>query len=259
MKSLQVIKIGGNVIDDPQNLDSFMKDFARLKGFKILVHGGGKKASAMAESMGVKPKMLHGRRITDNQTLDIVTMVYAGLINKNLVAKLQGYQCNALGLTGADGNVIKAVKRPVKEVDYGFAGDLNERSVNSTFLASLMENDVCPVICAITHDQNGQLLNTNADTIATNIAIAMQHLYETSLIFCFEKPGVLRNPDDEKSLIPEISWQDYQKYKVDEIIKDGMIPKLDNAFHAIKAGVSSIIIKHARNLNNRKGTLLYSS
>lgn len=259
MKSLQVIKIGGNVIDDPQSLNSFVKNFVQVKGPKILVHGGGKKASSTAEAMGVEPKMWHGRRITDGPTLDIVTMVYAGLINKNLVARLQGGRCNALGLTGADGNTIQAVKRPVKQVDYGFAGDLNEQSVNRNFLATLLQNDICPVICAITHDKNGQLLNTNADTIATNIAIAMQNLYQTSLIFCFEKPGVLLDPDDEKSLIPEINWEDYQQYKSDQIIKDGMIPKLDNAFEAIRAGVASITIKHATNLNNERGTVLYPS
>ena len=201
--------------------------------------------------------MFQGRRITDKPTLEIVTMVYAGLINKNLVALLQGHQCNALGLTGADGNTIQAVKRPVKQIDYGFAGDLNEQSVNSTFLATLLDNNICPVVCAITHDNHGQLLNTNADTIATNLAIAMQRMYRTSLIFCFEKSGVLRDPDDEKSYIPKISWQQYQQYKSNELIKDGMIPKLDNAFEAIRAGVASIAIKHARNLNNHIGTVLY--
>ena len=184
-------------------------------------------------------------------------MVYAGLINKNLVAQLQERNCNALGLTGADGNAIEAVKRPVKQVDYGFAGDLNEHSVNSHFLSTLLENDICPVVCAITHDKKGQLLNTNADTIATNLAIAMKNLYQTSLIFCFEKSGVLRNPEDGKSFIPKISWQEYQKYKSDQIIKDGMIPKLDNAFEAIRAGVTSIAIKHAQNLNNNIGTVLH--
>ena len=258
MKSLKVIKIGGNVIDDEQTLGNFIESFVQVKGPKILVHGGGKKASTVGKVMGVAPKMLQGRRITDEATLEIVTMVYAGLINKNVVAQLQGRQCNALGLTGADGNTIQAVKRPVKQVDYGFAGDLNEYSVNSTFLATLVKNGICPVICAITHDKNGQLLNTNADTIATNLAIAMQNLYHTSLIFCFEKSGVLLDPNDEKSLIPKISWQDYQRYKSDQIIKDGMIPKLDNAFEAIKSGVGSIAIKHAQNLNNRIGTILHA-
>ena len=257
MKSLKVIKIGGNVIDDQQNLGNFIQDFVEVKGPKILVHGGGKRASAIGRVMGIEPKMLQGRRITDEPTLEIVTMVYAGLINKTLVAQLQGHKCNALGLTGADGNTIKAVKRPAAPIDYGFAGDLDGQSVNSAFLATLLENGICPVVCAITHDRKGQLLNTNADTIATNLAMAMQSQYQTSLIFCFEKSGVLRDPDNEKSFIPNISWQEYQQYKADQIIKDGMIPKLDNAFEAIRAGVTSIAIKHARNLNNHIGTVLH--
>ncbi|MDN5213904.1 acetylglutamate kinase [Fulvivirgaceae bacterium BMA12] len=257
MKSLKVIKVGGNVIDNEQNLSNFIDNFVQVKGPKILVHGGGKKASAMSRQMGVAPKMLQGRRVTDQETLEIVTMVYAGLINKNLVARLQSKQCNALGLTGADGNTIQAVKRPVKAVDYGFVGDLDHQSVNSQLLDTLLNDNICPVICAITHDKKGQLLNTNADTIATNLAIAMQNLYETSLIFCFEKSGVLRDPEDEKSYFPNISWQQYQQYKSEQIIKDGMIPKLDNAFEAIGAGVASIVIKHARNLNNDIGTTLY--
>lgn len=248
MKRLSVIKIGGNVIDNSEKLHQFLLDFNALPGDKILIHGGGKIATELGVSLGVEAKMVDGRRITDIETLRIVTMVYAGLINKNMVAQLQAKGCNAIGLTGADGNIIKAVKRPVKEVDYGFVGDLDEASVSSTTLDSLLLAGLTPVLCAITHDGDSQLLNTNADTIASAVAVAMSSLYETVLVYCFEKRGVMRDVEDDNSLVPEIRMTEFEGLKQEGVVSGGMIPKLHNAFEAIKSGVSAVYIGKADEL-----------
>lgn len=254
MKSLQIIKIGGNVIDDSEQLSLFLQQFNLLPGLKLLVHGGGKKASEISESLGVKPIKIEGRRITDAATLDIVTMVYAGLINKKIVANLQGAGCNAIGLSGPDGNLIQATKRPVKNIDYGFAGDINHQGVNTSLLTMLLSNGFSPVVSAITHDGCGQLLNTNADTIATTLATALIPHFKCELIYCFEKPGVLLDPDDDTSCIEKLNYESYQRYLANHIITDGMIPKLDNAFEALKMGVTSVTIKQALAINNHSGT-----
>lgn len=250
MKPLYVIKIGGNVIDDPAKLSRFLKDFAGLQGNKILIHGGGKIATKLAEDLGIQSKMVEGRRITDADSLRVVAMVYAGLINKNIVAELQADSCNAIGLAGADGNMIRAKKRPLKKVngediDYGFVGDVDKDSVKADAISWLLEAGFTPVFSAITHDGNGQLLNTNADTIASVIAVSMSNLYSTSLVYCFEKTGVLRNIDDELSVIRTIDPAQYQELKGEGTIHTGMIPKLDNAFDAIREGVKQVCIGHA--------------
>jgi len=249
MKQLTIIKIGGNVIDNSANLHQFLLDFTALPGDKILVHGGGKIATELGESLGVEAKMIEGRRVTDIETLRIVTMVYAGLINKNMVAQLQAKGSNAIGLTGADGNIIKAKKRPVKEIDYGFVGDLDEHSVSSTTLDSLLKAGLVPVLCAITHNGDTQLLNTNADTIASSVAVAMSALYETRLVYCFEKKGVLRDVNDDDSVVREIKTNEFDSLKADGTVQGGMIPKLHNAFEAIKKGVSAVYIGKADELN----------
>jgi len=247
---LYVIKIGGNVIDNSENLYRFLKDFTALPGKKILVHGGGKVATQLSETLGIEPKLVEGRRITDIETLRVVTMVYGGLINKNMVAQLQRFGTNAIGLTGADGDFIRAKKRPVKTIDYGFVGDLDENSINPKNVSSLMEAGFTPVFCALTHDGEGQLLNTNADTIASALAVALAKDYHTTLIYCFEKKGVLKNIDDENSLINEINPRQYQELKEQQVIHSGMLPKLDNAFNAIACGVKEVIIGHAGDLGN---------
>lgn len=253
MKKLSVIKIGGNVIDNSEKLHQFLLDFKDLPGDKILIHGGGKIATELGVSLGVEAKMVEGRRITDIETLRVVTMVYAGLINKNMVAQLQAKGCNAIGLTGADGNIIKAVKRPVKDIDYGYVGDLDAGSVSSGTLDSLLKAGLVPVLCAITHDGDGQLLNTNADTIASAVAVAMSGLYDTSLIYCFEKRGVMRDIDDDNSLVPEIPMDQFETLKQEGVVSGGMIPKLHNAFEAIKSGVKAVYIGKADELPQING------
>lgn len=252
MQVLTIIKIGGNIVDDEQALASFLHAFAKVEGYKILVHGGGKLATKIAEAMGQEQQMVNGRRITDAATLKIVTMVYAGSINKNIVAQLQQHQCNAIGLSGVDGNLIKAHQRAVVTVegvsiDYGFVGDIDE--VNIGFIQQLLEQGMSPVIAPITHDGNGQLLNTNADTIAQAIATAMAETYTTTLIYSFEKAGVLLDTNNEDSVIPVIKPSDYAQLKKQQLIFAGMIPKLDNAFSAINLGVSKVIIGNAHQLN----------
>lgn len=242
MKRLYVIKIGGNVIDNSENLYNFLNDFASLDGDKILIHGGGKIASDLSHTLGIEPKMVEGRRITDVETLRVVTMVYAGLINKNIVAQLQRFECNAIGLTGADANLIRATRRPVKDIDYGFVGDLNSDSVDSQKLSALLQTDVIPVFSAITHDGEGQLLNTNADTIASSIAVALASLYQVSLVYCFEKKGVLQDVNSDDSIIREISSSEFDNLKADNIIAGGMLPKLENAFKAINNGVTEVYV-----------------
>lgn len=237
---LKVIKIGGNVIDNPAMLDSFLQDFVALEGPKILVHGGGKKATELSQKMGFTPQMVDGRRITTDQDIEMVTMVYAGLINKKVVAKLQNLSCNAIGLSGTDGNTILASKRLVKTIDYGWVGDIEK--INAEFLKSLIDQGITPVLCAITHDGAGHLLNTNADTIASEVAIAMSALYNTQLIYCFEKQGVLTDVSDEDSVILKLNELYYSSLKDEQAIHSGMIPKLDNCFSALKQKVSKVII-----------------
>jgi len=255
-EALFIIKIGGNVIDNSEKLHHFLKSFADLKGFKILVHGGGKVATKIADEMHIEAKMIDGRRITDIETLRVVTMVYAGLINKNLVAQLQKYGCNAIGLSGADGNLIKAKKRLVETIDYGYVGDLDKSSIETENLSKLINNGFIPVFSAITHDGDGQLLNTNADTIAAALAIGMAQHYQTSLVYCFDKKGVLIDIDDENSVIREINPLGYKHLKENGLIADGMLPKLHNAFEAINKGVKEVFIGSAddlKELQNKGG------
>lgn len=240
METLKIIKIGGNIIDNDIALQEFLLEFAKLKGPKLLVHGGGKLATKLADKMGIKVKMTNGRRITDADTLDIITMVYAGKINKNIVAKLQALDCNSVGFSGADGNSIVSVKRPVKNVDFGFVGDVDK--VNTKTLIVLLKNEVTPVFCAITHDEKGQLLNTNADTIASELAIGFTDQFKTELYYCFEKKGVLQDLNDDKSVIENINTKNYQELIDKGIIADGMLPKLNNCFHAIENKVSKVCI-----------------
>jgi acetylglutamate kinase len=263
-KELHIIKIGGNVIDNSENLHHFLKDFTALDGYKILVHGGGKVATQLSETLGIEPKLVDGRRITDIETLRVVTMVYGGLINKNIVAQLQRFGDNAIGLTGADGNFIRTKKRPVKTIDYGFVGDIDEQSINPENISKLMDAGFTPVFCAITHDGEGQLLNTNADTIASALAVSLSKLYDTTLIYCFEKKGVLHDINDEESVIREIDPVRYEELKEQQIIHSGMLPKLDNAFTAISCGVKAVIIGRSNDLGQIKqkqpfGTRLFKA
>ncbi len=260
MDKLYVIKIGGNIIDDDALLSSFLKEFSSIKEKKILVHGGGKLATRLASQMGIEQQIVEGRRITDAETLKIVTMVYAGYINKNIIAQLQREGCNATGLTGADGNSITAHKRIKGEVDYGFAGDID--TVNTPFIDHLLQsNDI--VFAPITHDKKGQLLNTNADTIAQEVATAMSAHYHVTLIYGFEKAGVLMDAENDETLIPEIDPEYYQELKSAHVIFAGMIPKLDNAFSALEKGVSKVVIGRAENIfdliNGRSGTAIVNS
>ncbi|WP_159021769.1 acetylglutamate kinase [Formosa sp. L2A11] len=240
METLKVIKIGGNIIDDAIALSNFLKQFATIQGPKLLVHGGGKLATKMAKSMNVEVQMVDGRRITDADTLDIITMVYAGKINKNIIAQLQANNCNSVGFTGADGNVIVSEKRPVKTIDYGFVGDVKQ--VNTAVPKVLLVNGITPVFCAITHDENGQLLNTNADTVTSELAIAFADLYQVELYYCFEKDGVLLDVDDPNSVIEDINTSNYKTLKADGVITDGMLPKLDNCFYAISNHVYKVCL-----------------
>ncbi len=246
MEVLKIIKIGGNIIDDDKALNAFLVEFAKLQGPKLLVHGGGKLATKLANKMDVEVKMTNGRRITDADTLDIITMVYAGKINKNIVAKLQALKCNSVGFTGADGNSIVSVKRSIKDVDFGFVGDVEK--VNIKTINVLLNNEVTPVFCAITHDENGQLLNTNADTIASELAIGFANQFITELYYCFEKKGVLRNVYDDESVIENINTKTFQELIDKGVITDGMLPKLNNCFHAIENNVSKVCIGKAEML-----------
>ena len=237
---LSVIKIGGNVVNNESDLDRFLKDFANMEGHKVLVHGGGRQASELASALGLKTKMAGGRRITDEKTLEVVTMVYAGLLNKSITARLQGYQCDAIGLSGADGNSIRAHKRIVKDLDYGFAGDVDE--VNAELIGSLLRSGLSPVFCAITHDRHGQLLNTNADTIAGELARALANEFKVDLIYCFEKQGVLEDIANDDSVIEQIDLSKYEEMKECGQIAEGMLPKLKNCFDALEKGVSRVLI-----------------
>ena len=245
---LSIIKIGGNIIDNPTELSLFLSDFSNIEGNKILVHGGGKSATKMAQSIGLVPQMIDGRRITDQPMLDVVVMIYAGEINKNIVAQLQANNTNAMGFSGADGNLIQSTKRNHPTIDYGFVGDVQK--VNIPLLETLISIGIVPVFCAITHDKNGQLLNTNADTIASELAIAASEVFEVTLNYCFEKAGVLTDVEDENSIIEQINSALYSKLKAKGAIHSGMIPKLDNCFNSLSKGVQKIKIGHHRMLQN---------
>lgn len=260
MNKLFVTKIGGNVLDNDEALIKFLKDFASIQAPKILIHGGGAMATKIGNQLGIESKYIDGRRITDRQTLDLVTMVYGGLINKQMVAHLQQLGCNALGVTGADGNMIKAVRRPVREIDYGFVGDITPESVNSTLLYFLLRQNVVPVFAPLTHG-DGMILNTNADTIASVLAVSLSKHFDVRLIFCFEKKGVLRDVHDEQSVIRQLNEASYRQQLSAGIFTDGILPKLENSFAALHAGVKEVLIGEASDLirNTRvdtEGTLI---
>ncbi|ATL49540.1 acetylglutamate kinase [Chitinophaga caeni] len=261
-QALYVIKVGGNVIDHEALLSTFLKNIAAIKGHVILVHGGGKIATRLGDKLGIASKYVDGRRITDADTIDLVTMVYGGLVNKKIVASLQANHCNAIGLCGADGNIIPATKRPVKTIDYGFVGDIQTSAINTAPLISMINGGLTPVFAPLTHDGNGQILNTNADTIASSLAIALAAIYEVRLVFCFEKKGVLRDANDDNTVINKINRSIYQQLLDEKALFDGIIPKLDNAFAAIDNGVKEVLIGHADDvLQNTTadvaGTLIY--
>lgn len=249
-QKLKVVKIGGNIIEDIDALKSFLADFAKLKGPKILVHGGGKSATRLAHKMGLQPKLIDGRRITDADNLEIIVMTYAGSINKKIVAKLQQNECDALGFTGADASIVVANKRPVKTIDYGFVGDVTK--VNHDRLKLFLQNGITPVLCAITHDNNGQLLNTNADTIASEVASAMSGSFEVELLYIFEKKGVLKSIENEDDVIRHITQESYSQLLKDGIINDGMLPKMKNCFDALHKKVSTVFIGNATLISDNK-------
>ena len=251
---LTVIKVGGAVVENDGSLDSLLRGFAAVEGRKVLVHGGGRRATAVAASLGIESRMVGGRRVTDGDMLDVVTMVYGGLVNKNVVARLQALGVDALGLTGADMDVIRSHKRPVKDVDYGFVGDVER--VDGAKLARFIEAGVTPVMAPLTHDGRGRMLNTNADTIAAETAKALAADYDVTLVYCFEKPGVLADPDDDSSLIPVITRQDFARLAADGTVAGGMLPKLENAFAAISAGVARVNITCATAIDGRHGTMV---
>ena len=254
-QKLTIVKVGGAVVEDELQLSQLLKDFSAIEGRKVLVHGGGRKATKMAERLGIETKMVEGRRITDADMLEVVTMVYGGLVNKNLVAKLQANGVNALGLTGADANAIRSHKRPLKNgVDYGFVGDVDQ--ADGEMLGRLIEAGITPVMAPLTHNGEGQILNTNADTIASETAKALANLYDVTLIFSFEKKGVLRNPDDDDSVIATINHADFENYKADGTISGGMLPKIENALSAVDAGVSKVIITLATAIDGKHGTTI---
>ncbi len=239
-RQLSIVKIGGNVIEDGQSLSHLLQLFSKIEGHKILVHGGGKKATEIGNTLGIEAKMINGRRITNAESLDVAIMVYAGLVNKKIVAQLQAFDCNAIGMSGADGNAILAHKRPVKEVDFGFVGDVE--SIHSTNISNLIAANFTPVFCALTHDGNGQLFNTNADTIAAELAIGMSSEFETTLYYCFEKKGVLQSIEDEDSVIQHINSKKYEALLANGTIADGMLPKMHNCFHALQHNVKKVCI-----------------
>ncbi len=251
---INVVKIGGNVVDNPDALRRFIADFAKIDGPKILVHGGGKEASRLSEALGIKTTMIDGRRVTDAATIEVVTMVYAGLINKRIVSMLQNAGVNALGLCGADGKALTSVRRNPLPIDYGFVGDVDSDGLNYAFVSELLNNGITPVFCAITLGTDGSLLNTNADSVASAVATGMAKTGETELTYCFEKAGVLMDPDDDSSVIARINAEEFERLKTEGIVSKGMIPKLTNAFKALEKGVKAVTIKSADNVAVNIGT-----
>jgi acetylglutamate kinase len=250
LEKLFVIKIGGNVIDDANKLSSFLKDFSKIPDKRILVHGGGKIATSIGNKLGIVSKYIDGRRITDDETIDLVTMVYGGLVNKKIVAKLQSFNCNAIGITGADANLIPAKKREVTEIDYGWAGDIESDKINPGTWKLFLENDLTPVVAPLTHDTKGKILNTNADTIASSIAVRLSDDFEVRLIFCFEKNGVLSDVNDENSVIANINPEKFASLKKTNKLFAGMLPKIDNSFDAINKGVKEVIIGNSSQISS---------
>lgn len=253
-KKLSIIKVGGKIVEEEATLQQFLDDFAHIEGYKVLVHGGGRSATKIAAQLGIESHMVNGRRITDRQTLQVVTMVYGGLVNKNIVAGLQARNVNALGLTGADMNVIRSHKRPVKDVDYGFVGDVEK--ADGEMLTQLIAREIVPVMAPLTHDGNGNMLNTNADTIAGETAKALAPYFNVTLIYCFEKKGVLRDAADDESVIAHLNEEEFKQYVAEGVIQDGMIPKLENAFQAIHSGVNKVIITLATAIDGTQGTII---
>lgn len=254
-EKLTIVKVGGAVVEDEAQLQQLLKDFAAIKGAKILVHGGGRRATKIAERLGIETKMVDGRRITDAEMLEVVTMVYGGLVNKHVVAMLQAQGVDAIGLCGADGDVIRSVKRPLKNgIDFGFVGDV--KKADGDKIAHFIDKNMTPVIAPLTHDGQGNILNTNADTMASETAKAMASIYDVTLIYSFEKKGVLSNPDDEDSVIPSITRSDFERYKADGTISGGMLPKIENALAAVEAGVSQVIITLATAIDGHHGTII---
>lgn len=251
---LTIIKVGGKIVEEEATLNQLLDDFSTIPGYKILVHGGGRSATRIASQLGIESKMVNGRRITDSETLKVVTMVYGGLVNKNIVAGLQARGMNAIGLTGADMDIIRSVKRPVKDVDYGYVGDVEK--VNASQLAGMISQHILPVLAPLTHDGKGNMLNTNADTIAGETAKAMARLFDVTLVFCFEKKGVLSDENDDESVIPSITRQEFDQYVAEGIIQGGMIPKLENSFSAIDAGVSRVVITSVSAIKENSGTII---
>lgn len=254
MDRLTIIKVGGKVVEEPESLNALLDQFRKISGNKLLVHGGGRTATEIAKRLGIETKMVDGRRITDADMLEVVTMVYGGLVNKKIVAGLQARDMNAVGLTGADLGLIKAHKRPVQDVDYGFVGDVDD--VNARELRMLINENVIPVIAPLTHDAKGQLLNTNADTIASELAIELSNYFKVYLFYCFEKRGVLTDPNDESSVIYDLDYKLFDQYKTEGVISEGMIPKLDNGFRAKAKGVQEILITNPENIATGRGTRL---
>ena len=251
-EKITVIKVGGKIVEESESLGNLLDRFADIEGRKVLIHGGGRSATRIAERLGIESHMVEGRRITDSDTLQVVTMVYGGLVNKNIVAQLQARGINALGLTGADCNIIRAHKRPVKAVDYGFVGDVD--IVDGDMLSRLVNQGITPIIAPLTHDGNGNLLNTNADTMAAETAKALAAHYDVTLVYSFEHPGVMRDPDDAESIIHTITHESYRILLAEGIVSGGMIPKIDNAFNAIENGVKEVVITHADAINGKQGT-----
>lgn len=261
MKKLFIVKIGGNVIDNESSLHLFLTDFAAISETKILVHGGGKIATRIGDQLGIVSTYINGRRITDEHTIDLVTMVYGGLVNKKMVAQLQAMKCNAIGLTGADANVLPAVRRPVKEIDYGFTGDVDNTNLSIDRWQLFLNNSLIPVVAPLTHDGEGHMLNTNADTIASTLAVALSKIYNVRLLYCFEKAGVLENVEDENSVLPLITKEIYAELRAADKLFEGIIPKIDNAFNAINAGVKEVLIGDVKDLlrnvtGDVRGTLI---
>lgn len=253
-EKLTVIKVGGKIVEEENTLSQLLADFSAIEGYKVLVHGGGRSATKLASQLGIESKMVNGRRITDAETLKVVTMVYGGLVNKNIVAGLQAKGVNAMGFTGADMNVIRSVMRPVKDIDYGFVGDVEK--VNAELLGNLIRQGIVPVMAPLTHDGQGSMLNTNADTIAGETAKALAQLFDVTLVFCFEKKGVLLDENDDDSVIPIITPELFKEYVDKGIIQGGMIPKLENSFSAIDAGVSQVVITLASAIHQEGGTVI---
>ena len=251
-EKLTIVKVGGKIVEEADTLSQLLADFSAIPGYKLLVHGGGRSATKIAAQLGIESKMVDGRRITDAETLKVVTMVYGGLVNKNIVAGLQAKGVNAVGLTGADMNVIRSVKRPVKEIDYGYVGDV--KHVDAEVLVSLISRGVVPVMAPLTHDGEGNMLNTNADTIAGETAKALSGQFDVTLVYCFEKKGVLRDENDDESVIPQITPEEFKQYVAEGVIQGGMIPKLENSFEALNAGVTEVVITLASAINSDGGT-----